>query len=182
MKDILYKVLTVLNLVLLCVCLLGCVYVVGFDTDIANIVDAVIEVIAVLAALEYFARGAKKDAARYYKMFLIFEAATFVLEELVNIFVESFYISPVSELFTMLLFGVTILLAFGKDLGKKVTLSLVGFNLLVYACVMIHAFVNGSFENPFSLIMTTTWFSTASITMVMAIAKYRDKADRHRKQ
>lgn len=180
MKSTVLTVFTAINLALVCFCSIGCVYVMCNTTSLSAMVDAIVECIAALAAIEYFVRGAKKDAAKYYKMFMLFEASTFVIVYAFCLFEPKQEFMIMEDIFSLLLFGSTLLLALGKDLGQKVSLSLASFNVAVYLYALISAFVK-SLDNPLYIIMTATWFSISGLALIMTIAKYIDKKSRNTK-
>lgn len=177
-----FNIFTVINLALLCVCLIGCVYVIAYAESISIKIEAVAEIIATLAVIQYFAMGAKKDAAKFYKTFLLLEAGTFLIDMLGFIF-EGPVTVPAFYLFLILiLYGNTLLLAIAKDLGKATTLSLASFNLTVYTVLLIIAFINGAAKTDVvNFILNLTWFALAGITLLMTIAKYMDKKARNTK-
>lgn len=179
------SVVTYINLVLIGVCIIGCLYGIAITQNAWFIVDALVEIIALIASITYFAMGYKKDAARYYKLFMLLQAATFVVEYLVSSFIDN--TEPASGVliaFSLVLYGNTLMLALAKDLGKKVTIGIASFNLVVYTAVLVGSLFDDyltSVARTDTIILATTWFALAGITLLMTIAKYVDKAKRNTK-
>lgn len=183
-EDKIMTAISYINLLLISFCIVGCIYGVIVTKNIFYSIEALVEVAALVLSIVYFVKGYKKDAAKYYKSFMLLQASTFVIEYAFSTFIPSVDTSGIYEAFSLILYGNTLLLAVAKDLGKKVTISLASFNLVVYTFTFIGSFFE-AYPTPIaktdSILMTTTWFSLAGITLLMTIAKYIDKEKRNTK-
>lgn len=179
------NVITFANLLLICVCIVGCLYCIATTNNAYYIIESLIEIITLVAAIAYATKGYKKDAAKFYKLFMLFMAGTYVVEYLLSTLIPSDgSVTGLYTAFSLILYGNTLLLAVAKDLGKKVSVSLASFNFAVYLGTFIGSFFRTYPSQHYkivSIIMTLTWFALAGITLLITFAKYIDKAQRNTK-
>lgn len=179
-------IVTYANLVLIGLCIIGCLYGITVTKSIYFMIDAVVEIIALIASITYFAMGYKKDAAKYYKMFMLLQAATYIVEYLISTYLDGIVSTTgIFTAFSLILYGNTLMLGLAKDLGKKATIGIASFNLAIYAATFIGSFFSEKYvsavEKTDTIIMAATWFALAGITLLMTIAKYVDKSKRNTK-
>lgn len=184
----LQKPLAFADLILILLCAAGCVYIFASGCGVYYILSAAAELLSLIFSVLYFVKGFQKDAAKYYRLFLLFYALTYPVEVLAAVLgYEQIGVSsvlPVSAVFSMLLYGNTLILAVGKDLGKKVSYLLCGINVFSDLIPVIGCMIPGAvtFANEkiaaSSIILYCTWLILSLNAFVMTAAKYRDKAAR----
>ena len=184
-KQKLLSAATVLCLILGVLCIVGCVFGFFIVSSVSFRVTAVVEVISVCFALYYFIRGAKKDAAKYYKAFLILIASSYVIENLPYLFriVTEYELDGVGvPLFEVLLFANTLFLAFVKDIGKKAAYIFCAENVVFYAYAFVTIMTDKTIPT-FQFIpvisIALTWLMLAVMMFIMTVAKYLDKGIRY---
>ena len=180
--------LSVINAALILACVAGCVYILISGSGLYYSVSAAAELLALVFSVMYYLRGYNKDAAKYFRMFMLFYACTYIAETLATVlgYDDLGVISDVSEsvVFSMILFGNTLVLALGKDLGTRVSYTLCLINAAFYALPIIGLFIPGmiNFETEqikaASIILYCTWFVLSLNAFIMTVAKYKDKAAR----
>lgn len=183
-----FKVLSIITAILLALSIAGCLHVLIEKAGTYFMISAVVEGVAIIFAILYYIFGFKKNAALFYQLFMLFYAFTYLAEMLVsaldynNLGVES--IVPATVVFSMIMYGNTLILAIGKDLGKKVSYALCGINILFYALPIVGTFVPDivTFSNDMvkqsSITLYGIWLVMAINALVMTIGKYADKAER----
>ena len=189
MKSTVFKALTVINAVLILLGAVGCVYILTSNCGIYYSVSAIVELIALIFSVFYYLKGYQKNAAGDYRLYMLLYAFTYLVENVAcaldydNIGVESKV--SLTIVFSMLLYGNALILAIGKDLGKKLSYTLCGVNIFVYVLPLIGmaipgliTFANEAFEVS-GVVLYAIWLILAFNTLVMTIAKYADKAARN---
>lgn len=144
-----------------------------------------IEIIASLLALAagflYLVLGYKKNVALYYKLFMIFSLASYVLN-VTNLIMSEGSLTWWYALISVVALVFMTLLAFGKDLGVNKTYTFV-IVLLVCKIIVIARIVFlgvdyfGDIYNMF-LITEICRFILGITTGFLAIGKYTDKQER----
>ncbi len=181
------RALSVVNAVLLVSAMAGCLYVLFANQGLYYSVTAVTELLALVFSLFYYLRGFQKDAAKYYRLFMLFYAFTYLAENaasLMNYQTIGVDLSAGTVLFSMIMYGNTLILAVGKDIGKKASYALCAFNVLVYVLPLIGGFIPGliSFESESvqvsNILLYAIWLIVALNAFVMTVAKYTDKSIR----
>ena len=113
-----------------------CFYAAEAGFHLSAIVGCVIEAALGIAALLYIVNGFKKRYALNYRVYFALVALSYVVETVFCVFdaeEASGYTGLVLGFVpTLICYGNYFLLAFGKDLGKRNSLLLVGINLLLY--------------------------------------------------
>lgn len=179
------KVISVINALLVLICAAGCVYVCTSGSGTYFIVSAVVEFLALVFSVLYYVFGFRKDAAKFYKLFMLFYASTYLVELLAAIIGKS-ELSVLTDasttiIFSMILYGNTLLLAVSKDLGKKASLGLCIAGVVCYALPLAGCAVPGfmPFDTPVlwlsCLILFASHFVLALNALIMTLAKYKDK-------
>ncbi len=148
------KILTVILLILLIASAAGNIHTIChvYNTILPNI-SAGIAIITVIFAIIYMIKGYSKDAAFYYKAFMVLSALFY--QSLAISTVTSDDILPQTFTFAIgfqigancLLFGLFLLLCFGKDIGKKTT-NFIGILSLI---VTVSVFIVLAVKNPQSI-------------------------------
>ena len=147
------------------------------------IVTAVLTVLALLAALIYFLKGAKKNAAAFFKIFM----SCYALAEFSSIISSSGLAvdQPAAVAVNAAIFALLILLAVGTDLGKTksfllclgvIVLALASF---VGALIMFPGVLRGG--TPLGTVFALRSGANlclALLTGAMVAAKYADKTRR----
>lgn len=139
----------------------------------------VVDLISVVLALVYFIKGYAFSAANYFKLAMFFNAAAYVLDYLL------LAINPtglaanagtyISLAVTLIMYGNTLLIAVGKDLGQRASLIIYGSNIALYI-INILATNNTSAAAEIAAII---WISNTVVGLIMIRAKYIDKTNRH---
>lgn len=190
MKKPLFYFLSAVNLLLIVLCLAGCVYIISAGCGVYFTIAAASEFFALVFSVLYYYRGYRKDAAKYYRLFMLFYAFTYLAEIAASVIsYETIGVSsPVSTtiVFSMILYGNTLILAVGKDLGKTASYCLCGVNVFFYLLPVIGCLLPGVItfaDNTLkasSIILYCTWLVLALNALIMTVAKYKDKASRGR--
>lgn len=185
-------VLSIINAVLLIIAMGGCVKLITADLGAFYIIVGITEFIALIFSVLYYLRGFKKDAALYYKNFMVFFAFTFFVFSLAYLRAGDSAGFTVAEslrvlyLLPMLIYGDSLLLAVSKDLGKKSSYVLGILNIVLTTVPLVLCFIPGAFTFADDQIMTANAilyvviFITAVTAFIMTAAKYTDKAIRGR--
>lgn len=178
MKDKTFNLLKTITLIALFFCLIGLIYAITIASEVSEIICAVDEILIILLSYAYFFKGAKKDAAKYFRLYMLFTASSYVIECFSYIFSSNHMTDIVRLGTTLILYGNCLLLGASKDLGKKVSLFLGIFNLINY---FIGVFLNVFFFTPIykvGLMLSISCFVTTAAAVIMIIAKYKDKEAR----
>lgn len=142
------------------------------------LITALLTILALLAALFYFLKGAGKNAAGFFKLFMSFYA----LAEFCSIISASGLTvnQPAAIAVSAAIFALLILLAAGTDLGKtKSVLICVG--ILVLSVISLAGAIILFGGTPLGLVLTLRAAANlvlAVLTGIMVIAKYVDKTRR----
>lgn len=146
-------------------------------------IGEIITLCAVLNAFMYLIDGCKKDAARYFRDFMI----SLTIAELFSMIliakgdvVDTFEIVP-----AMVSFGMLCVLSVTENLGKKNSNLLALFVLVCKAISAVAVYVNnpgtargGTQMGTICLVRSLTSFALVLIMCCMIYAKYEDKASR----
>ena len=113
---------------------------IGFDT--ASIVDGIIEIALAVTAFVYIINGFRKDYALNYTLYFAICALSYIVEYVFLAFDprESVTYTELVLQFVcdLICFGCYVLLAFGKDMGKRVSVLLVSMVLVLYAAFAVY--------------------------------------------
>lgn len=171
-------VLTIVELAICVLCLVGCAYSVIKLENVMMKICIISSILGVFAAALYIIKGHSKNAAIFFKIFVILIT---VSELLRLITAPSFMYSNVVEeciglAIVALTFGAFMLLCFVKDLGKKLSLGLCGFIILSKLFVIIALIVK---DNPFAVLLMPIIQATLTILLGLLMSeKYADKEAR----
>ena len=173
------KTLLVLVYALLVVATGLCIYLL-VDKSISYPIGLIaMNLASVTVAFAYFIVGYTKDAAKYFKLAMLFDAATYVLNFLyLAIFPFPLIVDPnifISVTLIMIMYGNSLIIAIAKDLGKKASYLIYGTNTFLYLVNLILTIS----EDKASLIMAIVWLIISVVGLVMIKAKYIDKANRN---
>lgn len=172
------KILTILCAVFLVFAIVACGYVFVASGDLLSAkVDACITIVEVILVLVYSLNKFKKDTNDVYRLIFGFSAFTYIVETLFCYFdgdVYSYYFSsPIEVVIQLILYGNMLLLAFGKDLGKRFSIVLASVNVAVYLVVGIIIFV--AKYDTLTLVMYSEWTVLGIIYLLVVLGKYTDK-------
>lgn len=138
-----------------------------------------VDVVSIVVSFLYFAKGYKKDAAKYFKLAFLFEASTYILDYL---YLAVSPIALVNEPATyitiaisVIMYGNTLLVAVAKDLGKKASFFIYGSNTVLYLVNLLLS-INIDIASQISSII---WLSLSIVGLIMIEAKYIDKENRN---
>ncbi len=180
--------LRIINTILLAavfiLCLVTCTKI--NDAQTAGSTDSMVwirlltDLITVATGLMYLFFGYRKRAALYFKLFMGFFAlsqALLLSDLLADPMAQPFYFGIVY----LLSFAAVLILSFGKDLGKGISLTLIGMLVIGGAVVLVMTlfllddFAPSAFE---AVTRGVTNFLLAVTAGSMVLAKYLDKAER----
>lgn len=166
----------------------GCFHVLLFADGAYYTVSAIAELCALVFAGFYYLRGFPKDAAKYYRLFMLFYAFTFLAETAAGALThDSLGVStddPVMLIVTMILYGNVLILAVAKDLGRAVSLTLCAVSAAIYLVPLIGIWIPGTVDfatdaaKTANILLYVVWFAQACNALLMTLAKYMDKAAR----
>ena len=153
----------------------------GLVTD--KILNGIL-VIGLLAGLVYLYTGSVKGSAKYYKVFMIIYAIELVYSVVAGIcYSNALAAWGAADIIGLVLTAVSavciIVLAFGKDLGKKKSVLFALLNLIL-VCVntLIGIFVFGNLASHYSIYIGNVIL--AVVTFLFVLNKYADKKARGR--
>ena len=183
-------IIGILNMLLVAACVAGCIYTLFAGMGTYYTIAAGVELLALVFSVLYFFFGYKKDAAKYYRLFMLFYAFTYVAEIFAGIFeYKNTGTIGVTQkvsytiIVSMILYGNALILAVGNNIGKTASYILCGINIFAYALPVLAVVIPGleivSFESravaSASIILYVTWLILAFNALLMTIAKYHDK-------
>lgn len=179
------KKVGIVNTVLIAICLFLDGYVVGQYPGILTspmfMIDNCLKMFSVICGLIYAISGYKKNAAKYYKAFMILQLCTRIFDLSNDIYFTSLSDAYGSSYFTTVFKSIIVIcvaiLAFAKDFGKKKSLIVVYVSLICDAAVLVRVLTTYS-NSMGDVAMALAYFVLGAITAVFVDAKYIDKASR----
>lgn len=155
-------------------------------TSFAEIAILVVSLIAKVLAILYFAKGYGKNANLYFRWYFLMLAFSLLIENFLCIFADygmiSYSDSMVFVVQEMICYGNLLLIGLAKDLGKKLSVTLVSVNILVFVVrsfQSIYAYsLAPSDDGLVTMIATGAWFLGSIVRLLMVLAKYSDKESR----
>ena len=175
-----------LALLLFSVCFL-CVSTVLDQFSFSSLVVSVVEIVISIIAFIYIINGFTKKYEKHFRLYFAISAAAFVLEYFTYAFDDgaetTFFELVFVFVFDMIAYGNCMLLAFGRDLGKKASLSLVWCNLAAIIVIilyyMISSLMNSDSESiSYLLLEYAGCVANYIVDILLVSGKYLDKADR----
>ena len=169
------KKLSAFNVVLLLAAFAACIVALDELAAPVSLVRVVFEMIAIASAFFYAVYGYKKDAAKYYKAFLIALGLAKLAMVIVSV-IESGVLGTgfgVSTVLFAVSFVLAAVLAFVKDLGKTKSLCAVAAMFVIDLVNEVILLVK--FADVFNAVIV---LAVSIITVEFVIAKYIDKAER----
>ncbi len=171
--------------ILVFVQIVASVYLTANNAAVPDILAAFITVIGKIFALVYFARGFGKDDSKYYRGYFLIGAVTYIIDDFFLIFAESGPVSNAASmiylLIEMICYGNMLVIGLSKDIGKKWSLALVLINLAIYVAELVYYCATCDLQTMDGLrwvIGYVLWVAGAVVSVLMVVAKYRDKAQR----
>ena len=139
-------------------------------------VNSIIELAVIIIAFIYFYKGCKKDYSKYYKYVMILMLIEFLASYLEGAFLPEYVVVTEwwQDMLSVMIYGSVALLAFARNLGKKESLILAGFNVAAYMVYVLSS-IGGDTG---ALIMSLEWLVVSVICFLMVIGKYKDKENR----
>ena len=188
--------LTIIHLILMCLMILGTIgatvnFLIGFTnsntgmdrfSNISNVVLMIIILSMLVIGVLYLVKDYSKQAAMYYKLFLILNVIVCIL----TIFIDLFFYKSTTLMYLISILNVCkiitlLLLAYGKDLGEKKTWIIFYILLAIDIIKLIFASINMSnvgFDFSFAGYVTAL-ISDGTIGLAIK-GKYDDKKSRGR--
>lgn len=186
--------LTITHLALMCLMILGTIgatinFIIGFTnsatsmdrfSNLSNVVLMIIILAMLMTGVLYLVKDYSKQAAKYYKLFLILNVIVCIL----TIFIDLFFYKSTTLMYLISVLNackiITLLmLAYGKDLGEKKTWTIFYILLAIDIIKLVFAVINMSntgFDFSFAGYVTAL---IADGTIGLAIkGKYDDKKAR----
>lgn len=183
------KVLSYVYIVLCALCIVGSVFVLLQDIELpVNKIVAVDAIVCTCFAMFYAVKGYKKEAAPYFKTYMILAFLFFqgcACTNGVNYGADYKIASHFLILTNTLLASIFLCLALAKDMGKDLSYKLLCIAQVLTFVGVVLAFVfrpgvafGGSVENTVSVVRGMSKFVVVSIACLMTKFKYEDKAVR----
>ncbi len=188
--------LTISHLLLMCLMIFGTIgatvkFLIGFTdsttgmerfSNLSNVVLMAVILAMLVIGVLYLVKDYSKQAAKYYKLFLILNVIVCIL----TIFIDLFFYKPTTLMYLISVLNagkiITLLmLAFGKDLGEKKTWAIFYTLLAIDIVKFVLAFMNMSkigFDFSFAGYVTAL-ISDGTIGLAIK-GKYDDKKARGR--
>jgi len=167
-KKLGFKIVSVIDLVLLLVSIYA--NVLGILKD-SNILQYVFNLLAILFAFAYCFVGYKKNGNLYYRLFCGFLA----LKEMMAITYIGLYENVPAFTFIIFLicYGSYLVMAVAKDLGKEVSLILALVNTVLSAIAFVFVAINAQYISVITY--NSTRLVLTLVLLIMVYAKYTDK-------
>ena len=174
--------LGILNVIFIAASFAGCVYIIATQILQYKIIGAA-ALAALIAGFSYIIRGYEKDAAKYYKAYMLIAS----FSNLTMICCSCAATGKTIDLPSVIMFGFLIIvygnfmmMGFAKELGRKINCSLSIANCAVWAVIFILTLIinTSAFGD---ICIYFTFFTISSLALLMTIAKYMDKAERDTK-
>lgn len=136
-------------------------------------ITIIVHFIAYFFGLLYAFSGYKKDASKYYKLYMFLFSVSEIMSTISVVLRKE--PSTISTLLTGLCAVFALILTFGKDLGKNTTLSICAICLSIHIYNLIHILINS--QTKFQAITNSlSNIVLVVIALVFIIAKYENKA------
>ena len=173
-----------INLIAIVFCMVGSIFTLAAqDANGFMKLTAVFGLIALISALVYVFLGYKKSAADFFKGFMyIYMLSTFTnilntaMAELTD------FQSASGIVFSSAIFGLLLILAIGRDMGKVKSFILCGIVIAISLAVLLGSLgtmpLSGSLLNRLFAWRALTDVILAATTGLMVYAKYADKTAR----
>lgn len=178
MNKTILNILSALSLLFLLGSILLNVFVLKSDTGVMAKIAAGASVCALICGIVYFAKGGKKNAAGFFRAYVILYGISELLTvSAVLTALDDGYIPSV--MLTVLCFGILSILAEAKDLGKTrscIFSGIITLARLVWFILILILFPYGLA----AVAASAASFALAYTLQVMILAKYADKEDRGR--
>ena len=144
------------------------------------------QTLAMCAGIVYLSKGYGKKDAGFYKAFLVFAALSFIGTIMYNIFTLKSdgpsFVNILCFVLMLCIFVLLLVLAFGKDMGKRNTWRIFSVLLVLAVVLFCINLVNVLFDGVASVVMTITFHLTRLLMIgtigIAIIAKYADKTAR----
>ncbi len=188
--------LIISHLALMCLMILGTIgatvnFLIGFTnsttsmdrlSSISNVVLMIVILIMLVTGVLYLVKDYSKQAAKYYKLFLVLNVIVCIL----TVFIDLFFYKSTTLMYLISVLNICkiitlLMLAYGKDLGEKKTWTIFYILLAIDIIKLLFAFINMSsigFDFSFAGYVTAL-ISDGTIGLAIK-GKYDDKKSRGR--
>lgn len=181
-----YKPILIISLILILICIAGSNHgIFSQESGLILKLACGANMISLLAAIHYVFMGYKKDAAGSYKVFLYFCAFSELISVLLAASFEDKLSSTIGAFLSALTYGIILVMAAARDLGKVISFSLCGVIYAVRMFAFISTFValpgmarGGEEINTIYTLYTAASALIAFLIGIFTYAKYVDKEDR----
>ena len=150
--------------------------------------SAALSVAAMLCAIVYMLKGFRKSGAAFHKFFLFGYALSELYAVVSAIMLPEKSASVTAAVIDSAVLVLLLVLAIGKDLGRRVSFTLAGIifalNLLLFIGVLAAVpgvLRGGGMEGDIYAVRVGSQLALASVTGLVTFAKYADKAARGRR-
>ena len=180
------KKVGIVNIVLIAVCLILEGYVIGKKPYLLSMPSYVATscfiVISIICGLIYAISGYKKNAAKYYKGFMLLQLVTRIVDAFNDLYSTITYAdvygsSYYTTVFKFIIVICVAILAFAKDFGKKKSFIVVYISLICDVAVFIRILIAYS-DIITDIALTFMYLVLSIITTIFVEAKYIDKESR----
>ena len=145
----------------------------------ARIVTYIAEIIALISGIVYLAYGYKKDAAKYYKAFMVIMViaqAVFCYWQLLGVIAPEPLTASIVAIFNIVPLIMLTILATGKDLGKAKSYTIVAIVLACRIGIIIVDLIALGYGS--IILYRVSDVLLAGTAAFMITGKYLDKAER----
>ena len=177
------KKVGIVNTILIAVCLILDGYVIGQEPYLLSIPSYVaangLKIVSIVCGLVYAISGYKKNAAKYYKGFMILQLVTRIVDTFIDLYstityADKYGSSYYTTVFKFIIVICIAILAFAKDFGKKK--SLIAAYTLLICDVAVFIRMITTYNN--DIVLAFTYLLLGIITVIFVEAKYIDKEAR----
>lgn len=178
-KKTVLIVLVVLHLIALCFGVYAGFYTMfSKEAGIAMMVGAMCSLAAICASLMYLFYGYKKNAASYFRGFMI----AYALSQLAGLVIagQNAEKTGLGVLLVGAVYGPVLVMAVAENLGKKKSYTLCAIAVLLQIGVLVGAIITRGSANVGGLFLMRGYMqlTLAVSMMLMTVAKYEDKSAR----
>lgn len=186
-----YNVVRGINLLCLAACIVLNFILMTHTQEVSSWLRAAacLSIVAMLCAVMYMLKDFRKSGAAFHKFFLYGYALSEIYAVVSAVMLPEKSASLTAVVIDGAVLVLLLVLAIGKDLGKRVSFTLAGIifalNLLLFIGVlaaMPGVLRGGGMEGNIYAVRVGSQLVLASVTGVITFAKYADKAARHAKR
>lgn len=179
------KIVGIVNTVFIAISLMLDGYIFGKYPSLLSsplyVASNILKTISIICGFIYAISGYKKNAAKYYKGFMLLQLLARIIEFVSDLYYTLSYDVYANSYFTTVFKFIIVIciaiLAFAKDFGKEKSLIVVYLSFVCDALVLVRVLITYS-DIIADVILAFTYLILSCITIIFVEAKYIDKESR----